>query len=75
MSDVNHADILLKDINGKFDAVLEAVGQIQSQIKNLPTRDEFTRLKDDVKTIKLAVTGHSEQLNDNEKRITQLEAA
>jgi hypothetical protein len=75
MSDVNHTDVLLEDINGKFDVVLEVVGQIQDQIKNLPTRDEFTELKDDVKTIKLAVTGHSERLSDHEKRIGQLETA
>lgn len=49
-----------------MDGVVEAVGQLQDQVKNLPTRDEFNELKGDIKAIKVAVSNH-------EQRITQLE--
>lgn len=66
--EINHIGVLLEDVHSKMDVVVEAVGQIQDQIKNLPTRDEFNELKDDVKVIKSVVTEH-------DVRITQLENA
>ena len=71
----DYTGVLLEDMNSKMDAVVEAVGQMQGQINNLPTRDEFQELRDDVKVIKKVVTGHSEQLTDHEERLTTLEVA
>lgn len=64
----NHLGVLLEDMNSKMDGVVEAVGQLQDQVRNLPTRDEFNELKDDVKTIKSVVT-------EDSQRITALETA
>ncbi len=44
-------------------AVLEAVGDIRARVEDLPTRDEFNELKQDVKTIKAAVTDLSRDLD------------
>lgn len=71
----DYTGVLLEDMNSKMDVVVEAVGQMQNQIKNLPTRDEFQELKDDVKVIKNVVTGRSEQLTDHEERLGVLETA
>ena len=43
-------------------AVLEAVGDIRAKVEDLPTRDEFNELQRDVKTIKVAVTDLSRDL-------------
>ena len=43
-------------------AVLEAVGDIRAKVADLPTRDEFNELKQDVKTIKAGVTDLSRDL-------------
>lgn len=52
-----------------MDGVVEAVGQIQDQIKVLPAmQSDLTEVKNDVKAIKAVVTNH-------EQRITQLEIA
>ena len=73
MSD--HTDVLLEDINGKFDIILEAVGGLQEEMKGLAKQPDLEEVKTDVTTIKLAVTGHSEQLTNHENRIGQLEVA
>ena len=53
---VNYFSVLLEDQNSKLDAVLEGVGDIQRKVADLPTRSGFDELKQDVKTIKVAVT-------------------
>lgn len=73
--DKDYTGVLLEDINSKMDAVVEVVGQIQDQVKNLPTKDEFQELRTDVKVIKGVVTDQSKQLTDHEERITILETA
>ncbi|MEI6237801.1 MAG: hypothetical protein WCP03_04350 [Candidatus Saccharibacteria bacterium] len=71
---MSHTDILLEEMNSKFEAVIEVVGQMQDQLKDIPKRDEFEELKSDVKIIKTAVVDRSNQLNSHEKRITRLES-
>lgn len=61
-NDTNHFGVLLEQIVSQNQAVLEAVGDIQSKVANLPTRAEFNELKQDVKTIKAAVTDLSSDL-------------
>ena len=55
-SDDNYVGLLLEQIRDQNKAVLEAVGDIQRKVADLPTRAEFNELKQDVKTIKAAVT-------------------
>lgn len=74
--DKDYTGALLEDINGKFDVIVEAVGQIQDQIKVLPAiQSDLEEVKADVKTIKSVLTGHSQQLADHEKQIAILKIA
>jgi hypothetical protein len=54
--------VLLEQIVSQNQAVLEAVGDIRAKGENLPTRDEFNELKQDVKTIKAAVIATNRDL-------------
>jgi hypothetical protein len=67
--------VILEDIDGKMDAVLEAVGQMRDEMKTLAKQKDLDEVKADIKTIKTVVTGHSHQLDDHEKRIITLETA
>ncbi len=62
---INHFSVLMEDQNGKLDAVLEAVGDIQRKVADLPTRAELNELKQDVKTIKAAVTASNRDLKEH----------
>jgi hypothetical protein len=77
MSDTNdsYLGVLLEEIRDQNKAVLEAVGDMQAKVSNLPTRDEFTELKQDVKVIKAAVTDVGNKQKEYERRISRLEAA
>ncbi len=61
-ADVNHLSVLMEQVVDQNKAVLEAVGDIQQKVADLPTRDEFNELKRDVKTIKAAVTATNRDL-------------
>lgn len=64
-SDANHFGVLLEQIVDQNKAVLEAVGYIQAKVANLPTRDEFDELKQDVRIIKAAVVDLSRDLAEH----------
>lgn len=61
-----------------FQLVTEAIVSLKEQVDNMPTRDEFNELKDDVKIIKIAVTDTNKELHQHkasaERRLTRLEA-
>ncbi|MDO8591430.1 MAG: hypothetical protein Q7R60_00695 [bacterium] len=73
MADTDYNGVLLEDINGKFDAILDSVKGIREQVNELPTRNEFDELKDDVKTIKAVVTQTNKDLDKLDSRVTVLE--
>jgi hypothetical protein len=73
MSDDNYTAVILEEIRDQNKAVLEAVGQMQDQMKMLATKDELQAVADDVKVIKLAIADTSHDLVDHEQRITALE--
>ena len=62
---INHFSLLMEDQNAKLDAVLEAVGDIQRKVADLPTRTEFDELKQDVRVIKAAVTATNRDLEEH----------
>lgn len=62
-ADINHLSVLMERVIDQNKAVLEAVGDIRARVEDLPTRDEFNELKQDVKTIKAAVTDLSRDLD------------
>lgn len=59
---INHFSALMEDQNTKLDAVLESVGAVRQELARVPKREEFDELKQDVKTIKAAVTDLSRDL-------------
>ncbi len=77
MSDeaINHLNVLVEHVLDQNRAVLEAVSDIRTTVKNLPTRDEFEELKQDVQIIKAAVTATNHDLAVLEHRVSRLEAA
>ncbi len=74
-NDKDYAAVLLEQIVDQNKAVLEAIGDIQRKVANLPTRDEFDELRQDVKTTMSALRGVSGQVTDHETRISALETA
>jgi hypothetical protein len=72
----NHTNIILEDINGKLDLVLEAVAPIKGLQSDMGTvKEDIAELKADVKVVKAVVTSQSHSMNDYDKRIARLEAA
>ena len=75
-ADDNYIGVILEEIRDQNKAVLEAVGDIQKQVAELPTiRKDLGELTDDMKIVKAAVSDQSKQLQDHERRIGNLEAA
>jgi len=74
-ADINHFSVLLEEVMSQNKAILEIVTDTQKKVADLPTRDEFTELKQDVKVIRAAVTDLSRQVDNHEQRVTRLEAA
>lgn len=73
--DGRYLGIVLEQIRDEVQAVHEAVDSLRDQLGQVPKRDEFEGLKGEVKATRAAVTGHSSELQDHERRITALEAA
>lgn len=71
----NHTDVILEDMNSKFDLVVELVTEMRKDITGMATKDDIAELKADIKVIKAAVTDTSHQVQDHEQRITTLETA
>lgn len=74
-TDNHHLGALLEDIRDQNRAVLEAVGQMQSDIKLLATKDELQVVADDVKVIKAVLTDTNRDLTNLDSRVTRLEQA
>lgn len=71
-SDKDNLEVILEDMNGKFNRMLEIVSLTREE---MATKAELEEVKSDVKVIKAAVIDQNAQLNDHERRITHLEAA
>lgn len=75
MSD-NYTNVLLEEMNGKFDAVLEIVVDMRNKMQlDMVTKDEFNEVKTDIQIIKAAITDTNHQVQNHERRITKLETA
>lgn len=69
-----YTDIILEDMNAKYDILLELIGTVLVVVKNQPTREEFNELRDRVITIEGVLTQMGPQVTDHERRITKLES-
>lgn len=67
--------LLIEDLDTKFDAVIELVGQMRNDMKGLAKQEDLEEVKADVKAIKAALTDTNIDLINHDKRITFLEQA
>jgi septal ring factor EnvC (AmiA/AmiB activator) len=81
--DRNYTDILLEEMRENFRTISEGIADIKRQTLYIPQlRHDVRDLKEDMKTVKAALTDTNKELremrkqvNDHEHRITHLEAA
>lgn len=73
--DDNYTNVILKDIKGKFEQILELMTTVAKDVDLKATQADVGAIKTDVKIIKAAVTDQSQVLSDHETRITSLETA
>lgn len=72
----DHLSILLEEIKDQNKAVLEAVGEMKSNVAHIPEmQKDISELKSDMKTVKKAVQATNVDLHQLENRVTTLEAA
>jgi len=65
-ADINHFSVLMEQQNGKLDAVLEAVRDMQQKVAVLPAmQQDLAELKQDVGVIKAAVKATSRDLAEH----------
>jgi len=75
MKRANYTNILLEEMNAKFDLMLEIV----SSLATLPAavrklQEDVDQIQIDIRIIKSVVTSRSGQLQAHERRITRLES-
>ena len=78
MADKDYAIVLMEQMRDELRAVHEAVGGIggiQEQLADVPKRDEFDELRQDMKAAMSALRDVSGQVADHETRISALETA
>ena len=74
MGKKNYTDVILEDINGKFDLLLEIVVPMRKEVSEVKKMtDKIPEIQADIKTIKLALKQTNMQVRDHETRITKLE--
>jgi len=71
----NYFGILLEDIRDQNKAILEAVGQMQDNVRTLATQAGLQEVADDVAIVKAAVTATNHDLITLDTRVTSLEQA
>jgi chromosome segregation ATPase len=75
-SDDERKEILGEVLHDELRAILELVKDVPAIKQELhQVHTDVEDLKQDMKIVKAAVTDLSKQVNDNERRLTQLEAA
>lgn len=74
MTDRNYSDVLLEDINSKFNAILEAVGAMQDQVRKIPKMSErLEKIESDMRLVKLATKVTSDDASLIKVRTEKLE--
>lgn len=74
-SDANQFGVILEDIDSKFDRLIEAVSQLQDEMKTKADKSDIERIERKIDTIKVVVKDQSHELKDHALRITKLETA
>lgn len=66
---------LMEQVLDEVKATKEGVGMVKEMLVSKPESEEFDELKQDVKTIKTALTATNRDVAALDQRITRLEAA
>lgn len=80
----DYTDVLLEDINGKFDAIIEIVSTMKDQVKRIPAISErLEKIESDMVTVRIATSATSrdvelikirtEKLKDLSEDLTDLQ--
>lgn len=76
MAGKDYTNVLLEEMNGKFDLLLEAVAPLKDMQKDIIVmKEDIVELKGDAKVIKAAVTDLSHQVADHDREIRELKTA
>ncbi len=75
MSDKNYTDVLLEDMNSKFDRLIEVMSQMREEMSTFAKSEELNEIKTDVKTIKAAVTDVSKNVERHDLKLQNLKIA
>jgi hypothetical protein len=75
MSSNNYFGILLDDIRDQNKAIIEAVGQMQDDVRTLATQAGLQEVADDAAIVKAAVTTTSHDLIALDNKVTSSEQA
>ena len=56
----DYTDVLLEDINSKFDAIIEVVDTLRGQVKKIPSMSEhLEKIENDMTTVRIATSATS----------------
>jgi len=74
-SEKQYFEIMLEEMNGKFDFVIEMIHLMNENMKSLAKQEDLEDVKREVQTIKLSLRMTDETVFDHERRLKKLEEA
>ena len=77
MSDINdnYLGVLLEKMSDELKAIHEEVGGMREELMRVPKREEFEALKNDVGTVKVAITDLSQEVREVKQDVKVIKAA
>lgn len=72
--DNNYIAILLEQIRGQNEALLEGNVHIYERLDKVPTKDGLTEIRQDLKVVEAVVKDISRQIHGFERRLISLES-
>ena len=75
MDDIKYIAHLFEQTLDQLKGINEGVTAIREELAQVPKREEFDELKQDMKVVKAPVRSLSAQVHDHEMRIGRLETA
>lgn len=63
MSKGNHTDVILEDINGKFDFLVEYSRGINERLGNMPTKDDLAQVNSRLQTLEYSIKNLSKEVH------------
>lgn len=73
MSD-NYTNVLLEDINAKFDQIIEVVGTLSDELKTKASQESVDQIQGELRIVKTATTDTSNTIRELDHRVAKLES-